>query len=169
MNWCEQWCDRGKVSWNRRDTHPVMCCIESGDASRTVHTRCALSPSSHTNLLPPPLQNWPGLNLKMTKISTGSYKILPFRSLIAQMVRSLSATPGSRRFPGEGNAYPLQHCCLKNSMDRGAWQATVHEITKSCTRLANNSPSFLTIYIIRPSVITLRSNACHTKIHSTES
>ena len=27
--------------------------------------------------------------------------------------------------PGEGNGYPLQYSCLKNSMDRGAWQATV--------------------------------------------
>ena len=28
--------------------------------------------------------------------------------------------PGSGRFPGEGNGYPLQHSCLENSMDRGA-------------------------------------------------
>ena len=35
--------------------------------------------------------------------------------------------PGSRRFPGEGNGNPLQYSCLENSMDRGAWQATVHK------------------------------------------
>ena len=35
-------------------------------------------------------------------------------------------TPESGRFPGEGNGYPLQYSCLENSMDRGAWQATVH-------------------------------------------
>ena len=34
--------------------------------------------------------------------------------------------PGSRRSPGEGHDNPLQYSCLKNSMDRGAWQATVH-------------------------------------------
>ena len=33
---------------------------------------------------------------------------------------------GLERFPGGGNGYLLQYSCLKNSMDRGAWQATVH-------------------------------------------
>ena len=40
------------------------------------------------------------------------------------------------RSPGEGNGNPLQCCCLENPMDRGAWQATVHEVTKSWTRLS---------------------------------
>ena len=35
-------------------------------------------------------------------------------------------TPGSERSPGEGNGKPLQYSCLGNSMDTGAWQATVH-------------------------------------------
>ena len=35
--------------------------------------------------------------------------------------------------PGEGNSYPLQYSFLKNSMDRGAWQATVCGVTKSQT------------------------------------
>ena len=34
--------------------------------------------------------------------------------------------PWLGKCPGEGNAYPLQYSCLENSMDRGAWQATVH-------------------------------------------
>ena len=34
-----------------------------------------------------------------------------------------SSIPGSGRFPGEGNGNPLQHCCLENPMDRGAWRA----------------------------------------------
>ena len=34
---------------------------------------------------------------------------------------------------GEGNGYPLQYSCLENSMDRGAWQATVHGLAKSWT------------------------------------
>ena len=37
----------------------------------------------------------------------------------------LGLIPGSRRYPGKGNGNPLQHSCLENSMDRGAWQATV--------------------------------------------
>ena len=32
--------------------------------------------------------------------------------------------------PGEGNGNPLQYSCLGNPMDRGAWQATVHEVAK---------------------------------------
>ena len=44
--------------------------------------------------------------------------------------------PGSGRFPGEGNSNPLQYSCLENPMDGGAWQATVHVIAKSRTRLS---------------------------------
>ena len=43
----------------------------------------------------------------------------------------LGSIPGSGRSPGEGNGYPLQHSCLENSMDRGAWEATVHGVAKS--------------------------------------
>ena len=38
---------------------------------------------------------------------------------------------GLGRSPGEGNGYPLQYSCLENSMDRGAWWATVHGVAKS--------------------------------------
>ena len=40
--------------------------------------------------------------------------------------------PGSEGSPGAGRSNPLQYCCLENSMDRGASQATVHWIAKSC-------------------------------------
>ena len=43
----------------------------------------------------------------------------------------LGSIPGSRRCPGEGNGYPLQYSCLENSMDRGAWWATVYGVAKS--------------------------------------
>ena len=45
--------------------------------------------------------------------------------------------PGSGRYPGEGNGNSLQYSCLENPMDRGAWLATVHGITKSRTRLSD--------------------------------
>ena len=41
--------------------------------------------------------------------------------------------PGSGRFPGEGNGRPFQYSCLENPMDRGAWWAPVHGVTKSWT------------------------------------
>ena len=40
---------------------------------------------------------------------------------------------GLGRSPGEGNGNPLQYSCLGNPRDRGAWQATVHEVVKSRT------------------------------------
>ena len=47
----------------------------------------------------------------------------------------LGSIPGSGRSSGEGNGNPLQYSCLENPMDRGAWRATVHEVTKSWTLL----------------------------------
>ena len=44
--------------------------------------------------------------------------------------RHVSSTPGLGRSPGEGNGNPFQYCCLGNPMDRGAWWAIVHRVTK---------------------------------------
>ena len=51
------------------------------------------------------------------------------------MVKNLPANagdtdliPGSGRSVGVGNGEPLQYSCLKNSMDRGSWEATVHGV-----------------------------------------
>ena len=43
--------------------------------------------------------------------------------------------PGSGRCPGGGHGNPPQCSCLENPLDRGAWRATVHEVTESRTRL----------------------------------
>ena len=45
--------------------------------------------------------------------------------------------PGSGRSPGEGNGNLLQYSCLENSMDGGAWWATVPGVAKSRTQLSN--------------------------------
>ena len=65
-------------------------------------------------------------------------------SLVAQMVKAsaynagdLGLIPGLGRSPEEGNSSPLKYCCLENPMDRGAWQAAVHGVTKGRTRLSN--------------------------------
>ena len=50
---------------------------------------------------------------------------------------ALSLIPGLGRPPGEGHGYSLQYSCLENSMDKVAWQATVHGITKIWTRLSD--------------------------------
>ena len=47
----------------------------------------------------------------------------------------MSLIPGSERSPGGGHGNPLQYSCLENPVDRGAWRATVHGVTKSRTQL----------------------------------
>ena len=77
-------------------------------------------------------------------------KVLPDEALVvhllnfpvAQWVKNLPATQemqvqflGWEHSPGEGNGNPLQYSCLVNAMDKEAWRATVHRVTKSQTRL----------------------------------
>ena len=49
----------------------------------------------------------------------------------------LGSIPGSGRSPGEGNDNSLEYSYLENPMDRGAWQAIVHGVTKSQTQLSD--------------------------------
>ena len=62
--------------------------------------------------------------------------------------RDAVSIAGLVRFPGEGNGNPLQHSCLENSMDRGAWQATVSwdhkesDAVNTCTHSQARYPSF---------------------------
>ena len=49
----------------------------------------------------------------------------------------MSSFPGSGRSLGEESGYPLQYSCMENPTDRGAWQATVHGVTKTWTRLSD--------------------------------
>ena len=83
-------------------------------------------------------------------VSLFSNKLFLIRaSLVAQMVKNLPANagdtgnegliPGLGKSPGEGNGNPLQYSCLENPMDRGAWQATVHGVKKSRTRLSTHA------------------------------
>ena len=57
----------------------------------------------------------------------------------------MSSIPGSGRSPEGGHGNPLQYSCLENSMDRGAWWATVHGVTKESdtTELLNNNVKVL--------------------------
>ena len=47
--------------------------------------------------------------------------------------------PGLERSLGEGNGNPLQDSCFENPMDRGAWQAIVHRVAESQTRLGRHA------------------------------
>ena len=63
----------------------------------------------------------------------------------------LGFIPGSGRSPAEGNGNPLQYSCLENSMDRGAWQVTVHGVTEelNTTEQLNNNNWIFKIYFIK--------------------
>ena len=62
--------------------------------------------------------------------------------------RDTGSIPGSGRSPGGGHGNPLQYPSLENPMDRGAWQATVHVVTKSQTQLKRLSvDARQTVYI----------------------
>ena len=58
---------------------------------------------------------------------------------VAGDVRNAGSVPGSGRSPGVGNGNPLQYSCLENSMDRGAWWATVHGVAEGQTRLSTHT------------------------------
>ena len=59
-------------------------------------------------------------------------------------VRDTGSIPELGRFCGVGNGTPLQYSCLENSMDGGAWWATVHGVTKSQTQLSE----FTSLHVI---------------------
>ena len=58
----------------------------------------------------------------------------------------IGSIPGSGRSPGGRHGNPLQYSCLENPMNRGAWRATVHSITRSGTRLKGLS-THIHVYI----------------------
>ena len=59
--------------------------------------------------------------------------------VMQKMQETLGSILELGRSPGGGYNNPLQYSCLENPMDRGAWWATVHRVTKSWTRLSNRA------------------------------
>ena len=75
-------------------------------------------------------------------ILSGVYKAMSEPQVLPWWLKNLPSVqedidsiPGWGRSPGEGNGNPLQYSCLEKSMDREAWQATVHGIAKTQTQL----------------------------------
>ena len=68
-------------------------------------------------------------------------------------VGDLGLIPGLGRSPGEGegNGHPYQYSCLENPMDRGrgAWRATVHEVTRVGYKLVTKPPSLFNLMFVR--------------------
>ena len=74
----------------------------------------------------------------------------------------LRSIPGPGRSPGEGNGNPLQYYCLENSMDGGAWWATVHGVANSRTRLSDFTFTFFQLLFYN----LLKSNLGHQYVTS---
>ena len=64
--------------------------------------------------------------------------------------RDTGSIPRSGRSPGEGNVKPLQYSCLGSSMDRGAWQVTVHGVLKSWAWLSTHTRGLYSWQVLRP-------------------
>ena len=88
----------------------------------------------------PQIQSYPGVKIILHNL------VLFFRSKCGNGSEGKEAVcdvgdpgsiPGLGRSPGEGNGNPLQYSCLEIPMDRGAWQATVHGVAKSWTRMSD--------------------------------
>ena len=67
--------------------------------------------------------------------SWDSYVVLVVKKLPANAgdLKDTGSVPGLERSPGEGRGHPLQYSCLEDPMDRGAWRARIHRVTKSQT------------------------------------
>ena len=65
----------------------------------------------------------------------------------ARGIRDMGSIPRSGRYPGGEYGNPLQYSCLENPMDRGAWWAPVHGVTKSQTQLKQLSLIYIKVHL----------------------
>ena len=118
--------------------------------------------SASASVLPMTIQSWVPLGLiGLTSLLSKGFKGSSPRGFPGSSGGKESAcnavdpgsNPGSGRFPGEGIGNPLQYSGLENSIDRGAWQATVQGVAKSQTWLSNLHFHFLQHYNSEASVL----------------
>ena len=105
-------------------TYACSCCwkMKAGDKERLHVTHILfLAPSKAALETGQSIPDFPGGPvIKNSPANTGG-------------ARNMGSIPGWGRSPGVGYGNPLQNSCLNISMHRGAWRATVHEVTKTCT------------------------------------
>ena len=82
--------------------------------------------------------------------------------------RDMSLIPGLGRTPGEGNGNSLQYSCLENSMDRGAWKATVHGVAKGWTQLSTCTHMHFSYYSYNTASATYKKTTKWTTFLSQE-
>ena len=113
------------------------CCEESLYPAQPVHQgTMPIAADAGISRLPHPGIDLPSDRAGASQVALVVKKKKKNPPANAGGIRDKCSIPGSGRSPGGGHA-PLQYSCLENPMDRGAWWATVHEVTKSQTQLSN--------------------------------
>ena len=100
----------------------ITCCI-SFSISLLVEFKTRVRAVSHMSEL---------TNRQDLSILQGVFLVVQLVKNLPANAGDMSSVPGPGRSPGEGNGNPLQHR-HETPMDRGAWRAAVHRVTKSCT------------------------------------
>ena len=103
----------------------LCCCLQADTGSVVVAHRLSF-PATGGGI-------FPGPRTKPMSCFPGGSSVVKNPPANAGDARDVGSVPGSGRFPGVGNGNLLQYSCLGNPVDRGAWQATVHEVPKSRT------------------------------------
>ena len=108
---------------------------------------CFHQSACYTNATTPPQKTeaWKSLQVSLYSFMVSYWPGGSDGKASAYNAGDLCSIPGSGSSPGEGNGSPLQYFCLENLMDRRAWQATVHGVTKSQTR-QNDFTSFTSLH-----------------------
>ena len=115
-----------KVRLCRAAPHP-------GHLRASVHQGGATAEDARTGGL---AGNWQAVHCQLSDRDSSG--------LFPQLLEKKKKKQGTHTAIGEGNSNPLQHPCLENPMDRGAWRAAAHGVTKSRTRLSRfNSHTLL--------------------------
>ena len=105
-------------------------CHPCADGAQSYHLQPDLSLDQHTYVS---VSSFQGISISM------SNKGFPGGSVVKNLpanAEDMDLIPGLGRSPAEGNGNRLQYSCLGNPTDRGAWQAAVHGVAKSQTRLS---------------------------------
>ena len=113
---------------------PCMLCHQVfGSVLIRLPCCCLHSSPSCSSPSQTPLPTMFRMQLQVLKKRTGFFAVWSYQPFQLCWICGSPFSP----LPGEGNGNPLQYSCLESPMDRGAWQATVHGVTKNQTRLSN--------------------------------
>ena len=119
-------------------------CYTEAPSTRLLNTLQGSVLLYYTTLIHPPhreMCDYRGTqNLEWSELNCGPLKEFPWWLSVKNPPANAGhpgLITGSRRSPGEGNGNLLQYYCLGNPMDRGAWWATVHGVTKNWTWLSD--------------------------------